>query len=183
MSDSEDFVEDADLNEDSVGEDSDDASADSDGEEMPAEALQEDPVDLRSAVDESDLSTTLDEIAQFDKNDVGDHIRRWHPQECFLSMKEVAEKSVVHRGDDERIIDDDMHTFSKMTKFEKTRIIGIRQKQLEHGANSFIVTDLTDSYLIAQEELRQKAIPFFVVRYIPHNRTEIFRAKDLEIVE
>ena len=122
-----------------------------------------------------------DPIAQFNPADVTDVIQKHHPQASFPSVAEIASKLAVQRGDDERILDSQHQSKCTLTKFEKARAIGLRKKQLDEGAEPYIATDLTDSYLIACEELREKLIPFIVRRYLP-NRSEYFRLSDLEDV-
>ena len=57
------------------------------------------------------------------------------------------------------IVVDPLHiTNPIMTKFEYTRILGIRTKQLNSGAKPFVKVPegIVDGYLIAEKELREK---------------------------
>jgi len=143
------------------------------------EKADEGSVGMRSLAEESDLAATLDEVAQFDANEVQDVLRRWHPRENLPSRKDLAEKIAVHRGEGERLVDDDLHTFGKLTKFEFARIIGVRVAQLNSGSPPYVETDLVDSHLIACEEMRQKKLPFIVRRFMPDGE-EYHRLCDLE---
>ena len=71
-----------------------------------------------------------------------------------------------------------------MSKYEKTRILGQRAKQLNSGNKPFIVVpkNIMDGYLIAQEELMQKKLPFIIRRPLPNGGSEYWRIKDLEIL-
>ena len=71
-----------------------------------------------------------------------------------------------------------------MTKYEKTRIIGERARQLNSGANPFIVVDpsVIDGYLIALEEFKAKKIPFIIKRPLPNGSCEYWKVSDLEII-
>ena len=74
-------------------------------------------------------------------------------------------------------------TSRKLSKYEKTRVLGQRAKQLEHGHSSFIkTTDIIDSSLIAEEELKLKLIPLIIRRPLPHGGSEYWRVSDLEIL-
>jgi DNA-directed RNA polymerase subunit K/omega len=183
MSDSEESADENILNEDDEDEDDE---LDSDDEDSVAEspAPDADAVVLPAASpandDDADFPVTLDEIAEFDRNDVQNFIQKTHPQEFIPSVREVAEKSIVHRTDDESVEDEKHRTLYKMTKFEFVKVIGLRKKQLDDGCEPLIATDLMDSYLIAVEELRQKVLPFIICRYLP-NGTEMVRIQDLKI--
>ena len=69
-----------------------------------------------------------------------------------------------------------------MTKYEKTRVLGQRATQLDIGGKSLInVPDnIINSYLIAEEELKQKKLPFIIKRPIPNGGFEYWDVNDLE---
>ena len=83
------------------------------------------------------------------------------------------------------IIIDELHkTTPIMSKFEYTRILGMREKQLNDGAIPFIkVNDgIIDSYVIAKQELHQKRLPFIIKRPMPSGGCEYWKITDLEIL-
>ena len=56
----------------------------------------------------------------------------------------------------------------KISKFELTKIIGVRATQLSKGAPPMIdIGDLTCAMDIAIAEYRQKVIPFLIIRNLP----------------
>ena len=64
-----------------------------------------------------------------------------------------------------------------MTKFEKTKILGERCKQLQCGSLPFV--DIEDGegyneYLIANRELQEKKIPFIIRRPLPNGGSEYY---------
>ena len=71
-----------------------------------------------------------------------------------------------------------------MTKYERTRILGQRAKQINSGATAFVKVpeNVLDGYLVAEMELAQKRIPFIVRRPTPGGGCEYWNLKDLEIV-
>ena len=58
---------------------------------------------------------------------------------------------------------------SRMTRFEKSRVIGNRALQLSMGAPPLIelATTTTDPILIAEFELRNAALPLTIQRVLP----------------
>ena len=85
---------------------------------------------------------------------------------------------------DQAIVDAIHKTMPFLTKYEKTRILGQRAKQLNQGAPPMIPVDkkIIDGYLIAQLELQQKALPFIIRRPLPGGKSEYWRLADLEII-
>ena len=71
-------------------------------------------------------------------------------------------------------------TLPKLTKYEIALVIGKRAKQIEDGANANIkVMPGKNSIEIAEEELRQGVIPFYIKRPIG-NSFELFKLADME---
>jgi DNA-directed RNA polymerase I, II, and III subunit RPABC2 len=97
---------------------------------------------------------------------------------------EIQTLARVVRNSDGVIVDDLHRTIPIMTKYEKTRILGQRAKQLNEGAPAFIKIDSTviDGYLIAVKELEQKKTPFIIRRPLPNGGSEYWRVQDLEIL-
>jgi DNA-directed RNA polymerase I, II, and III subunit RPABC2 len=80
---------------------------------------------------------------------------------------------------------DNLHkTIPILTKYEKTKILGLRAKQLNNGAVPFVKlsTNIIDGYLIALKELEQKKIPFIIRRPLPNGASEYWHLQDLEII-
>jgi DNA-directed RNA polymerase I, II, and III subunit RPABC2 len=71
-----------------------------------------------------------------------------------------------------------------LTKYEKTRILGERAKQINGGAKPFIEVkpEIIDGYLIALAELEQKKIPFIIRRPLNNGGSEYWKLNDLEII-
>ncbi len=66
----------------------------------------------------------------------------------------------IKRNKQGKITDKFHTTLPVLSKYEKTRIIGQRAKQIENGSAPFIKvhTNVIDAMLIAEEELKQKKI-------------------------
>ena len=72
-----------------------------------------------------------------------------------------------------------------MTKYEKTSIVGVRMEQLAYGAASTLSVEELKKFKnikdIANEELRQKKIPFMLLRTLPNKSQEYWRISDMII--
>ena len=70
-----------------------------------------------------------------------------------------------------------------ITKYEKTKLIGIRAQQLASGANPYVEVPrhITDVEKIAELEYELKRIPLIIQRNMPNNTTEYWKLDDLII--
>jgi len=123
-------------------------------------------------------------LQKFDKEMTKDYILEFHPECLNHNYDEIKALSNVTRDEFNIIIDPFHKTIPFLTKYEKTRILGQRAKQIECGAKPLvkIPENIIDSYIIAELELDQKAIPFIIRRPIPSGGSEYWNLKDLEII-
>lgn len=151
-------------------EDSDDNESISDHEAIEEFRIEDEPIDTKVEINKI-LKTP-------------NYIEEVHPQEKMINYEEVLSRCSVTRDADKNIMDENHTTIPILTKYEYTRILGVRASQIEHGAPLFIdVSDtLIDSYLIAREELHQKKLPFIVKRPLPNGSIEYWKLEDLEIL-
>ena len=112
------------------------------------------------------------------------YIETYHPEAMSHNYDEIQTLSRVVRDSAGFIVDELHRTTPIMTKYEKTRVLGQRAKQLNEGAPAFIKIDSTviDGYLIAVKELEQKKTPFIIRRPLPNGGSEYWRIQDLEIL-
>jgi DNA-directed RNA polymerase subunit K/omega len=112
------------------------------------------------------------------------YIDTYHPESLSHNYDEIQTLSRVVRNSAGVIVDELHRTIPIMTKYEKTRILGQRTKQINEGAPTFIKIDSTviDGYLIAMKELEQKKTPFIIRRPLPNGGSEYWRIQDLEII-
>lgn len=84
--------------------------------------------------------------------------------------------------DSVRVLDENRTTKSELTKYETTRILGIRAKQLSEGAQSLTsnVHDKTP-IRIAIDELLLRKIPFKIKRQMPYPEYEIWKISELKV--
>jgi DNA-directed RNA polymerase I, II, and III subunit RPABC2 len=96
--------------------------------------------------------------------------------------KEIESLTIVIRDKYNNVIDDLHKTIPYLTKYERTRILGQRAKQILSGSSPFVEVDkeIVDSYIIAEMELKAKKIPFIIRRPLPNGGSEYWKLKDLE---
>ena len=136
--------------------------------------------------EEEEDEEDIDEInyAKFEQGIHREILVNAHPEIKHIDFDELNALSRVVRDSEGRIIDDLHKTIPFMTKYEQTKILGIRAKQLNSGAPPFIplTEEMIDGYSIAQYELKEKKIPFIIRRPIPNGASEYWRVQDLIIL-
>lgn len=123
-------------------------------------------------------------LQKFDSDLTHEYICNEH-EECLMeNYNEILTLSKVVRNSDNIIIDDFHKTIPILTKYEKTRILGQRTKQLNEGSNTFIPISesIIDNYIIAEMELKEKKLPFIIRRPIPNGSFEYWKLEDLELL-
>ena len=130
---------------------------------------------------ESDDEDYLKKIDEVDRNN---YINKIHP-ECYTGNSiEIEALTKVTRNTQNVIIDSNHKTNPFLSKYEKTKILGQRAKQLNSGAKPFVIVppNIIEGYLIAQIELAEKKIPIIIRRPLPNGKSEYWRLQDLEII-
>ena len=123
-------------------------------------------------------------LHKFDHEAKKDYIATFHPECLSFNHEETETLSRVVRDETGRIVDPLHKTLPFLTKSEKTRILGIRTKQINEGAKPYLDVNPTiiDGYIIAQLELEHKKLPFIIRRPIPNGGSELWKLQDLEII-
>jgi DNA-directed RNA polymerase I, II, and III subunit RPABC2 len=134
--------------------------------------------------DDDDMDDGTNYLRKFDSEMRENYITSHHHEMMQLNASEVDALVRVVRNADGMIVDAMHQTMPFLTKYEKTRILGQRAKQLNQGAQPLIPVDkkIIDGYLIAQLELQQKALPFIIRRPLPGGKSEYWRLADLELI-
>lgn len=106
-----------------------------------------------------------------------------HPECLGQNINEVKKLTNVIRDNNNNIVDEFHKTLPILTKYEKTKILGLRVKQLNSNSKPYIKVDdnILDNYIIATMELKEKKLPFIIQRPI-QNRFEYWNIQDLEII-
>jgi len=123
-------------------------------------------------------------LKKFDKDLREDYLVNFHPESLIQNYDEIYNLARVVRDANGVIVDSLHRTLPMLTKYEKTRILGQRAKQINDGATPFvkIPENVIDGYLIAIKELEEKKIPFIIRRPLPNRGSEYWMVEDLEIV-
>jgi DNA-directed RNA polymerase subunit K/omega len=113
------------------------------------------------------------------------YIKDSHPECIIQNYDEINVLTNIIRDINGIIIDDLHKTIPYLTKYEKTKILGLRASQINNGAKPYITIsqDLIDGYVIAQEELKQKKIPFILRRPMVGGKMEFWKVSDLEQID
>lgn len=107
-----------------------------------------------------------------------------HRETLSVNYNAINELCNILRNGDGQIDDPHHRTIPILSKYEKTKIIGIRAKQLNNGATAFVnvAEHIIDGLIIAQQELREKKVPFIIKRPVANSHFEYWRLHDLEIL-
>ena len=131
--------------------------------------------------DDDDMDKKL---KKFDSEVRDDYLAKFHPECMMQNYDEIYNLARVVR-DDRGIIVDELHkTLPLLTKYERTRVLGQRAKQINDGAMPFVKVPegVIDGYLIAMKELEEKKIPFIIRRPLPNRGSEYWHLEDLQII-
>ena len=149
-------------------------------------------IDIPTNIDknDSDFDSDNDEeeeddyLQKFDKEMRENYILKQHPESNIHNYDEVYNLATVQRNKENIIIDDLHKTIPILTKYEKTKILGLRAKQINNGAKPFVKfsKNIVDGYLIALKELEEKIIPVIIRRPLPNGASEYWHLRDLEII-
>jgi DNA-directed RNA polymerase subunit K/omega len=123
-------------------------------------------------------------LQKFDEMLKNNVIQEHHPELVSHNYEEVEALCRVVR-DEHGIIMDPLHkTMPFITKYEKTKLLGERAKQINAGAQTTVKVDenIIDGYLIALKEYEQKLIPMIIRRPLPNGGCEYWRMADLELI-
>ena len=126
-----------------------------------------------------------DYLQKFNKNFRNEFVNQNHPESNTHNYEEVKQRTLITR-EGTAIIDKGHKTIPFLTKYEKTRVLGQRAKQINAGAKpllDIIPANVIDGYLIAKLELAQKKIPFIIKRPLPNGDCEYWRLADLELID
>ena len=108
-----------------------------------------------------------------------------HPESITHNYDDVKLLSQIKRNS-AGVIDDPKHRMIPfITKYEMTRILGVRAQQIDNGAQPTIPLDnpeLISGYFIAKQEFSQNKLPFIIKRSFPGNGgVEYWNVCDLDV--
>lgn len=145
----------------------------------------EDDEDDDTNVDDESYDSDEDSFQKLENDINTDKLLVYHPELLQSNYKEINALSKIARNKKGWIIDPLHKTIPFLTKYERARILGIRIKQLNSDSDAFIEVppNTIDARFIAEEELKQKKLPFIIRRPLPNGGNEYWKLSDLEIIE
>jgi DNA-directed RNA polymerase I, II, and III subunit RPABC2 len=143
--------------------------------------VDDDDEDENDEDDEEDLDESLKKLEKDIDNDI---ILKHHPEIIQNNYDEILALCKIIRNDKGVIVDELHKTYPFITKYEYARVIGMRAKQLNNGADPFVKVDrgMIDGYTIALKEMEEKKIPFIIARPLPNGGREYWKLQDLELI-
>ena len=130
--------EDFDYEEENIDEDEDEIDEEDEEEiiEEEDDLSIEGPVEVDE--DGEDNIPTNEYKTKFSNEMRNEYIKSYHPEEIHKPFDEIYKLSHVIRNEKGHIIDEFHKTYPILSKYEKTKIIGLRVSQLNKGAKPFI---------------------------------------------
>ncbi len=168
----------------SIGEGEEEEEAGSQ-EDVPPSKVEEELRETGEASDtDSDVEMDEERHQKFDPETRAGFLERFHPEAKVASFDEVRARSRITRGAQGYIEDPNHRSIPILTKYELTRVLGLRARQIDEGAAPLVSvpSGVLDGYVIAKAELDQKKIPFIIRRPMPSGESEYWRLQDLEVL-
>ena len=139
-------------------------------------------VELSDEDDEEDYEKETDLINNYVEKDI---FQIFHPQIKQINSQELQKLIKIKKNEDGIINDENHKTIPILTRYEKSKIIGLRAKQINSGSELFIKApaNIIDGIALAKMELKDKKIPFIIRRPLPNGKNEYWDINDLEIME
>ena len=132
----------------------------------------------------SDSDSDDEEIRKLENSINKNVLIDFHPEIKKINHNELIALSKIVKDKNGTPIDPLHKTVPFLTKYEKSRVLGIRAKQINDGSEIFVdvPSNIFDGYTIALKELEQKKIPFILKRPLPNGTSEYWNLSDLEII-
>jgi DNA-directed RNA polymerase I, II, and III subunit RPABC2 len=110
------------------------------------------------------------------------YLQQYHPQEMHKPFEEIYKLTLITRNENGIIVDPLHRTYPILSKYERSKILGLRVSQLNKGAKPYVTINknILDNILIAEKELKEKKIPFIIMRPMPNGKSEYWNVNDLE---
>lgn len=144
------------------------------------EVFSENTALVEGSDDESDEE--IYNVSQFKNKE--EYILDSHPELTPINFQELKSCSNIIYNEKGHIVDPLHKSAPILTKYEFTRLVGMRAKQINDGAKPFIDVEpgIIDGYVIALDEIKQKKFPCYIRRPKPNGKTEYWKLADLEII-
>ena len=159
--------------------DNDEESSDEEEEGHMNGIMEDDEYDYDDDDEDPDVY-----FQKFDEEVNNNYLAEQHPTEFNKNYDEIETLCNIVRDENNNIIDPLHKTLPYLSKYERTRVLGQRAKQINSGSKPFVpVPDsIIDGFIIAEMELVQKRIPFIIQRPLHGGACEYWKLRDLEIL-
>jgi len=146
------------------------------------ENTTEDNLEEISSSDEDSDDEYNENMRKLEHDINKDYLYSHHPEIKQINYKQLLTLSNITRNKKGIIIDPLHTTIPILTRYEKAKILGLRAKQINHGAKPFVELskDIIDGHTIANMELAQNKIPFILRRPMPNGGSEYWKVSDLK---
>jgi DNA-directed RNA polymerase I, II, and III subunit RPABC2 len=134
--------------------------------------------------DDDDSYDGIESLQKFDDDLKKEYLEAIHPESKQYNYNEIESLCKIVRNSDGDIVDELHKTQCWISKYEYTRIIGQRTKQLNQGVKPFInvPSNIINNDIIAEMEMKEKKLPFIIRRPLPNGGSEFWKLKDLELI-
>ena len=153
-------------------------------EEKKIDMIGDDDDEDEDDDDDDDEEDNDENLKKLERDIDNDRILKHHPEIIQNNYDEILALCKIIRNDKGIIVDELHKTYPFITKYEYARIIGMRAKQINNGADPFVKVDreMIDGYTIAQKEMEEKKVPFIIARPLPNGGREYWKVQDLELI-
>ena len=177
-----------------MADEDDEASGEGDSDDNPVSEDADGDGPIAIDDDEGDDGQDGEKYKKINLEFRKNYITETHPEAESHTDDEIHALAKVVRNKVGIIVDPLHKTTPLLTKYEKTRILGIRTKQLNNGATPYVSSkagigsgsggqgQVIDGYTIALRELDEKKLPFIIRRPLPNGGTEYWYLQDLEVL-
>jgi DNA-directed RNA polymerase I, II, and III subunit RPABC2 len=182
--------------EDDDGDDEDETEEEEDAKDDLTSAISEKSKEILASImadedeivgqdkddDEDEYTDDEDYLEKFSHEVRHDYIMVHHNDILQSNYDEISALTKVVRDSEGNVVDPLHKTLPILTKFERARVLGLRAKQINMGADPFIKLpdNVIEGYVIAEMELEQNVLPYIIARPLPGGKKEYWRIQDLE---
>ena len=126
------------------------------------------------------MSDSSGESEDYDVSDV-ESVDSDDREEEIVSNILTSDEDFVSIQDIQASIKEKKNGSPYLTKYEKTKILGLRAQQLANGSLPFVTVPkhISDTCDIAKIELQQRKLPFIIRRGLPNSKNEYWRLSDM----
>ena len=155
---SEDEESEDEESENEESEDEENKDEKNENENKNKNMIKTNKLDEESEEEESEEESDDDDFKKFEQDIKKDNLIYYHTNSKHISQEELTTLCKIVRNKHGLIIDPLHKTLPYLTKFEKARVIGLRAKQINNGAEPFIdvPNNMIEGLTIAEKELEEK---------------------------